>query len=101
MAMPSFLESDKGKAFMRAYRASLAWVNDADAKEIVERESALFPNISKSALAAAITRYQQLGTWRKDPIIPRDQYEVSMDAFIYSGIFNRRFRYEDVVFTAM
>jgi NitT/TauT family transport system substrate-binding protein len=99
MAMPSILETDKGRAFSRAYRAALNWVNDTSAVEIAERESRLFPGLTKSSLTDAIARYQDLGTWRRDPMIPRSQYEVSMDAFIYAGIFNRRFNYEDVVFT--
>jgi ABC-type nitrate/sulfonate/bicarbonate transport system substrate-binding protein len=100
MAMPSFLESDQAKAFMKAYKRALEWVNDASADEIAEKEHELFPNVSRTALAAAIKRYQRIKTWRVDPIIPRDQYEVSMDAFIHSGIFKQRFRYEDVVFDA-
>jgi NitT/TauT family transport system substrate-binding protein len=98
MALPSFLETPAAKAFMRAYRRSLNWVNDTPAAEVAESETAMFPDISRPALTAAISRYQKLGTWRRDPVIPRDQYEVSMDAFIFAGIFARRFSYEDVVY---
>jgi len=97
MALPSFLRSAKAEAFGRAYRRALDWVNDTSPTMIAERESSMFPEVSRKALAAAIQRYQKLGTWRRDPAIPRDQYEVSMDAFIYAGIFDRRFPYEDVV----
>jgi NitT/TauT family transport system substrate-binding protein len=99
MALPAFLQTEKGRAFVRAYRGALNWVNDTSAVEIAELESRLFPGLTKPALTDAIARYQVLGTWRRDPMIPRSQYEVSMDAFIYAGIFNRRFNYEDVVFT--
>lgn len=98
MAMPTFLQSDKGRAFVRAYQSALNWVNDTPAVDIAALENPLFPGLSKPALTDAIVRYQALGTWRRDPVIPRSQYEVSMDAFIYAGIFNRRFNYEDVVF---
>jgi NitT/TauT family transport system substrate-binding protein len=101
MAFPSFLKGDKARAFMRAYRRALNWVNDEAASEIAERELPLFKSLKKDALVAAIARYQQLGTWRRDPSIPKEQYEVSMDAFIFAGIFNRRFDYEDVVFPPM
>ncbi len=97
MAMPSFLTTNKGRAFIHAYRCALDWVNDTPASEIAGRELSMFENMSMPALTAAIARYQILGTWRRDPAIPREQYEVSMDAFIHAGIFKRRFSYEDVV----
>ena len=98
MAMPAFLETAAARAFIRAYRNALSWVNDAPAPEIAERIRPLFDSISTTALTAAIERYQQLGAWRRDPTIPRDQYEVSMDAFIHAGVFKQRFPYEDVVY---
>jgi NitT/TauT family transport system substrate-binding protein len=97
MAMPSFLETEPAMRFMRAFRRSLVWVNEAPATEVAALESPLFEEISQTALAAAIARYQQLGTWRRDPVIPRDQYEAAMDVFIFNGIFQQRFPYEDVV----
>ena len=97
MAMPAFLATAKAASFMSAYRRALAWVNDTPAADVADVEFAMFRGVSKSALAAAIERYQKLGTWRRDPSIPRGQYEVSMDAFIHAGIFDRRFPYEDVV----
>jgi len=99
MALPAFLQTPKAQAFMRAYRRALVWVNETPAPEVARQEMSMFPGVSAVALTAAIARYQQLGTWRRDPIIPRDQYEVSMDAFIYAGIFNQRFSYEDVVWS--
>lgn len=98
MAMPSFLETDPARSFIRAYRRALDFVNDTPASDIAQCILPMFNGLSNAALTAAIARYQQLGTWRRDPAIPRDQYEVSMDAFIHAGVFNRRFRYEDVVF---
>ena len=49
------------------------------------------------AMASAISRYQQLGTWRSDPNITREQYEVAMDIFIFAGTFKERYAFEDVV----
>ncbi len=97
MAMPSFLETPAAQAFMRAYRKALHWVNDASPAEIAGLEFSMFDGVTLSALTEAIGRYQKLGTWRRDPEIPRDQYEVSMDAFIHAGVFKQRYPYEDVV----
>jgi len=97
MAMPAFLKSDKARAFMRAYRRSLKWVQEAPAGQIAEREQRFFTDYSLNSLTAAIARYQKLGTWPADPVISREEYEVSMTAFIHAGVFDRRFSYEDVV----
>jgi hypothetical protein len=53
--------------------------------------------VSVEAITAAISRYQQLNTWRSDPRITREQYEVAMDIFIFAGVFKERYAYEDVV----
>jgi NitT/TauT family transport system substrate-binding protein len=97
MALPEFLETDRARRFVRAYRRALLWADQTLAEAIAETESRYFPDVSRSALAGAIAQYQELGTWRTDPEIPRDQYEVAMDVFIQTGIFSRRFPYEDVV----
>ena len=97
MAMREFLNTPKAQAFMRAYRRSLRFVIESSPREIAETEAVFFPGVSIDAIEAAIARYQQLGTWRPDPTITREQYETAMDVFIYAGVFKERFAYEDVV----
>ena len=97
MAMREFLNTPKAQAFMRAYRRSLRFVIESSPREIAETEAVFFPGVSIDAIEAAIARYQQLGTWRPDPTITREQYETAMDVFIYAGVFKQRFAYEDVV----
>jgi NitT/TauT family transport system substrate-binding protein len=97
MAMREFLETEKARAFMRAYHRALRFVIQSPAEEIAGVEASFFPGISVEAIAAAISRYQQLGTWRSDPAITREQYEMAMDVFIFAGVFKERYPYEDVV----
>jgi len=97
MAMREFLATDRALAFMRAFMRGLRFVIQSAAQEIAEIEAPFFPGVSIEALANAISRYQQLGTWRSDPIITREQYEMAMDIFIFSGSFKERYPYEDVV----
>jgi NitT/TauT family transport system substrate-binding protein len=101
MAMRDFLATEKARAFMRAYLRGLRFVIQSPAREIAEIESSYFPGISVGAMAAAISSYQQLGTWRSDPRITREQYEVAMDVFIFSGSFKERYPYEDVVVSTL
>jgi NitT/TauT family transport system substrate-binding protein len=101
MATREFLETERARAFIEAYLKALRFVIESPAEEIAEVERAYFPGISKEAIAAAISRYQQLGTWRFDPRITRDQYELAMDIFIFAGVFKERYRYEDVVVSVL
>jgi hypothetical protein len=82
---------------MNAYLRALRWVIQSPSVEIAEVEAAFFPGVSTEAIAAAISRYQQLGTWRSDPRITREQYELAMDIFVFANVFTNRYVYEDVV----
>lgn len=97
MATREFLATDKAKAFKRAYLSALRFVIETPAREIAEVEASFFPAVSTEAIAAAISRYQKLGTWRADPRISREQYELAMDIFIFAGVYKHRYAYEDVV----
>src|SRR5262245_43175795 len=97
MAMREFLKTGEAAAFMRAYLRALRFVIQSPASEIAEIEAGYFPGVSIEAITAAISRYQQLGTWRSDPRITREQYEMAMDIFIFANVFKERYVYEDVV----
>jgi NitT/TauT family transport system substrate-binding protein len=97
MATREFLQTPEAAAFKRAYLRSLRFVIQSPAREIADLEAPFFPGVPADAMAAAISRYQQLGTWRSDPNITREQYEVAMDIFIFAGTFKERYAYEDVV----
>jgi NitT/TauT family transport system substrate-binding protein len=97
MAMREFLETEKAQAFMRAYRRALHFVTESPAGRIAEAETSFFPGVSTDVLAASIAQYQKIGCWRLDPRITREQYEVAMDVFLFSGVFKERYSYEDVV----
>ena len=97
MAAREFLVTAKAQAFMRAYDRGLQFVIESPAGKIAEVEASFFPGISLDALSNAISSYQKLGAWRRDPAITREQYEIAMDIFIFAGVFKERYRYEDVV----
>ena len=97
MASREFLRTTKAQAFIRAYRKSLRFVIESSAREIATAEASFFPGIPLDVMEAAIARYQQLGTWRLDPTITREQYDTALDIFIHTGVFKERFPYEDVV----
>jgi NitT/TauT family transport system substrate-binding protein len=97
MATREFLKTPEADAFKRAYLRALRFVIESPAREIADIEAPFFPGASVEASASAISQYQQLGTWRSDPNITREQYGVAMDIFIFAGTFKERYAYEDVV----
>jgi len=101
MATRKFLKTPQARAFMRAYHRALRFVIQSPHQEVAGVEASFFPGISIEAIGAAVARYQQLGTWRSDPTITREQYEVAMDVFIFAGVFKERYGYEDVVVSSI
>jgi NitT/TauT family transport system substrate-binding protein len=97
MATREFLARDTARAFLRAYRTAREWADQAPAREIAHAEACFFPGTSPEALAAAVSRYQQLGCWDGDIAISRELYEQALEVFLYSRAITRRHPYEEVV----
>jgi NitT/TauT family transport system substrate-binding protein len=97
MATRRFLQTPEAEAFKRGYLRALRFVIQTSAREIAEIEAPFFSGASIEAITAAISQYQLLGTWRSDPNITREQYEVAMDIFLFAGTFKERYAYHDVV----
>ena len=95
-ATRDWLETDMAKAFMRAYKKTRIYMNEAPAAEIAKAEKSYFPDVGQNALAACIGTYQQLGCWTPHVEITRAAYERTLDVFEYVGLLNRRYRYEEV-----
>ena len=96
-ATRTFLETEKARAFTRAYSRSREWVRTAPAAEVAAKEQPFFPAISPEALTASIARYQALGCWEGGLAIPRELYEQALEVFLSGGAITRRHPYEEVV----
>jgi NitT/TauT family transport system substrate-binding protein len=95
-ALPAWLETDMAAAFLRAYRKTRRYMNDAPAAEIAAAESSYFPNIDDTVLARCIESYQGLGCWTPHAEITPEAYEATLDIFAYNGLISRRHTYESV-----
>ena len=96
-ATRAWLGTDMARRFMRAYRKARAWLIETPAAEVAGAESAFFPEIDRTVLAATIAYYQKLGCWTPHVEISRPAFEVALDVFQHSGLITKRHRYEDVV----
>ena len=95
-ATREWLKTDMAKAFMRAYRKTRRYMNDAPAAEIARAEKPFFPDIDEKVLAECIATYQKLGCWTPHAEITKPAYEKTLDVFEYNGQLKRRYAYEEV-----
>jgi NitT/TauT family transport system substrate-binding protein len=95
-ATRAWLGTDMAKAFMRAYRKTRVYMNEAPAAEIARAEKPFFPKIDEKVLADCIATYQKLGCWTPHAEITRAAYERTLEIFEYNGLVKRRYAYEQV-----
>ncbi len=95
-ATREWLATDMAKAFMRAYRKTRVYMNEAPAAEIAAAEKPYFPEIDEAVLANCIATYQRLGCWTPHVEITRAAYEATLDIFEYNGLLNARYPYDQV-----
>jgi len=95
-ATRAWLDTDMARAFMRAYKRTRIYMNEAPATEIAKAEKPYFPDIDANVLADCIATYQRLGCWTPHVEITPAAYEKTLDIFEYAGLLKRRYRYEEV-----
>lgn len=95
-ATREWLKTDMAKAFVRAYRKTRVYMNEASAAEIARAEKPHFPKIDEAVLADCIATYQKLGCWTPHVEITKTAYEKTLDVYEYNGLLKRRYRYEEV-----
>jgi NitT/TauT family transport system substrate-binding protein len=97
MASRDFLAGETARPFVRAYRAARAWVREAAAAEVAERQAGFFPGVAREALESAVARYQALGCWDGEIGIARDLYDQALAVFRHSGAVEHPHPFKDVV----
>ncbi len=95
-ATPEWLETDMAEAFMRAYRKTRIYMNEAPASEIAAAQKPYFPDIDKEVLIACVATYQKLGCWTPYVEITQSAYEAMLDIFEYDGSLKTRYAYDQV-----
>jgi len=98
-ALPTWLKSDAGRAFCRAYAATRHYIATTPASKIAAAEKPLFPHIDKAVLTHCIHAYQQMGCWPSDMAITEVGYNAMLDIFSFDGKISRRHPYEAICMT--
>ncbi|MEM9682270.1 MAG: ABC transporter substrate-binding protein [Pseudomonadota bacterium] len=91
-----WLGKPEAEAFMRAYRKTRVYINEASASEIAKAERSYFPDIDEDVLADCIATYQQLGCWTPHVEITPAALEVTLDVFEHFGTLKERYSYAQV-----
>jgi NitT/TauT family transport system substrate-binding protein len=70
---------------VRAIYKTLQWVSTASGAAIAEAVQPYFPDVPPAILETACTRYQNLGIWGRDPILPRGGYDRLLSSLVSGG----------------
>ena len=95
-ATTDWLNTDMAKAFVRAYKKTRVYMNEASAKDIATGQKEYFPDIDRDVLTDCIATYQHLGNWSPHIEITEPAYEATLDIYEYAGDLKVRPAYNDV-----
>jgi len=91
-----WLQTDKARAFTRAYIKTRAYMNEMPAAEIAAAQASYFPKIDIVVLERCIETYQKLGNWTSHIEITPAAYEATLDIYQFAGGLKARFAYDQV-----
>jgi NitT/TauT family transport system substrate-binding protein len=89
--------ADACHRLVRALYRTLRWIHAATGAEIAAAIASYFPDVPRPRLANALARYQALGIWGKDPILPQLGYERLRAGLVSGGLIQRGAPYEAAV----
>ncbi len=88
-------------AMTRAIYRTQKWLRTRDAATVAATIARFFPELEADMLGACIARYQALGLWGRDPLLPKDGFERLKDALLSGGLIARGAAYGDCVDTSL
>lgn len=100
-ATKSYMEKNPEviESFTRAVYKAQMWVQNATASDIAEAISPSFPDMDKTHMAEIVERYQSLGVWAANPILPTEALDNLQNMMIQAGELTDKVPYEKVVNT--
>ncbi len=98
-ALPGVLLDRRAEiqAFTRAIARALAWIASQPPSAIADRLIPYFLDWTPARLADVLATYQQLGTWARDALIPRAQWNRYGAMYVRAGALSQPVPYEDLV----
>lgn len=82
------------------YRAE-QWLRAAQPAQVGEALAPWFPDLSAEVLTGAVARYQSLGVWNENPLLPREGFDRLKAGLLSSGFISSGASYESCVDTTL
>jgi NitT/TauT family transport system substrate-binding protein len=89
--------ADELKRMTRAIFRVQKWLHGATPSMIASAIKRFFPDTPEPLLVAALARYQQLGVWGRNPVLPRAGYDRLKAGLLSGGLITRDTPFEDAV----
>ena len=99
-AMPSWINSQEGRAFCRAYARTRRYISTSLAEDVASAQKPLFPQIKESVLKECIQSYKHMGCWPEDMEISKEGFDAMLDIFAFDDKISRRHAYETICMKA-
>jgi NitT/TauT family transport system substrate-binding protein len=88
---------DELAGMVRAIHRTLQWIAGASPDSIAAAIAPYFPTIPPNRLTAACKRYQALGIWGRDPVLPRAGYDRLLASMVSGGFVSPGTPFEQAV----
>jgi NitT/TauT family transport system substrate-binding protein len=88
---------DELAGMVRAMHRTLQWVAKASPAGIAAAMASYFPTTPQKRLEAACKRYQALGIWGHDPVLPRPGYDRLLAGMVSGGFVSTGTPFEQAV----
>ena len=84
-------------AMTRGMARTLTWLHSASPEDVWRVVADYFPQVDGTLFAAAIARYQALGLWSADPVLPREGFDRLKRSMLSGGAIGRDIPYDECV----
>ena len=81
----------------RGLYATQVWLETAAPEAVAEAIADYFPALAPDLVAACAARYQALGVWNRDPVLPREGFERLKASCLSGGLITRDTPFEQCV----
>lgn len=100
-ATSSWLKSPMAKQFLKAYQASVQYVNKTGAQQLAQQLLPLFESIDVEILSETIQAYKKLSSWSNNIWISKQSFQKANDVFLFSGDVENNIEYKQIVYSEL
>ena len=81
----------------RAMSRAQKWLHGHSAADVAAAIAGFFEDVPRDRIEGAVARYQDLGIWGQNPVLPRAGFERLRVALLSGGLIKREIPFEDCV----